>query len=191
MVRSISYAISTSPRNAVDRVAISNSIYVAEYELLSLKLPFPFPDGGRGQIIDISEGIRLATLLFLHLAIRELPPNAERDRRIIDTLFYSLPCEKDLSIMTAPETSLYLLLWAFIVGIVSATIPNPTQHALLVRRICELTKALGLDNYTKFIQTLKKVLWIDSFCENRCVALWNEISQVCMTGHKINRAYVV
>lgn len=177
-VRSISHAISTRRENVGDRVAISNSIYAAEYELLWME--FPRPDGITGKI-DTSESVRLATLLFLHLAVRELPLKADLNQRIIDNLFYSLPRERDLSIVKAPETSLHLLMWAFFIGIVSTA--NSARHALLVQRVCELSLALGLESYAKLICALKKILWLDHFCGNRSVALWDEISSCSSRMH--------
>ncbi|KAK9249664.1 hypothetical protein V1507DRAFT_469999 [Lipomyces tetrasporus] len=170
MLRSISEAISAFPDVGGDRVAIGNSIYVAEYELLSLQLPRP---GRITDVIDISECVRLAELLYLHLAIRELPLNAHRHRGLVERLFHSLLQTQDLTKLIASETTLILLLWAFFVGMVSVT--NPARHTILVKRMAELRNVLQFKHYTDFARALKNVLWLDRFSEPWSVAVWGEI----------------
>src|SRR5579871_4333498 len=80
LLQSISRTISVLPSVGGDRVVISNSIYVAEHQLLSLTFPRGDPDA---TVLDISECLRIAALLYLHLAIREWPLRAQRHRRLV------------------------------------------------------------------------------------------------------------
>ncbi|KAK9366205.1 hypothetical protein V1509DRAFT_630470 [Lipomyces kononenkoae] len=176
MLRSISNAISAFPDVGGDRVAISNSIYLVEYNLISLQLTHPDQIEDK---IDISECVSLAALLYLHLAIRELPSNAHRHHRLIEKLFHSLPHKQDLAKMMAPDPTLTLLFWAFFIGIVSVT--DPARHAILVKRMTELRIALHINEYAKFARTLKMVLWIDHFSEPWSITLWGEMESQLIT----------
>jgi Fungal specific transcription factor domain len=170
LLQSISQTISVFPDVGGDRVVISNSIYVAEHQLLSLTFP-------RGDLaatgLDISECLRIAALLYLHLAIREWPLRAQRHCRLVESLLRSLPHDWDLSTLVAPEMGLYLLLWAHFVGAAAAI--EPQSRAFLAAKVSQVTAAARITNYADFERGLKTVAWTDPFCRLRCIELWDEI----------------
>jgi len=170
LLQSISRTISEFLDVGGDRVVISNSIYVAEHQLLSLA----FLQGGPAAAgLDISECLRIAALLYLHLAIREWPLRAQRHRRLAESLLRSLPHDRDLSTLVAPEMGLSLLLWAQFVGAVAAI--EPQSHAFFAARVTQVTAAARITNYTDFERGLKTVAWTDPFCRLRSTGLWDEI----------------
>ncbi|KAH8691240.1 hypothetical protein BGW36DRAFT_387928 [Talaromyces proteolyticus] len=173
MLRSISQSISLFPTIGSDRVAISNSIYVVEYKLLSIQHLHLGRQHAKNQI-DISECVSLAALLYLHLAVRELPLKAHRHKQLKERLFHSLPHDQNLSSAVGSETDLTLLLWAFFIGMDTTTRQEPQES--LIKRMSELSTVLCLEKYEDFISALKTVLWMDQFCEPRAIHLWDEIT---------------
>lgn len=106
-----------------ERVQLSDSIYLAEWQLFQLEelsrnleavertihLPVGSRDsveGGNGSstVIDISDSLMFAGHLFMHMALRGQPPGAPRHRGIIEALMSSL-CDTllVLDILSDPE----------------------------------------------------------------------------------------
>jgi hypothetical protein len=181
MLQALSRTIVAYPYDGGDRLAISNSIYVVEYQLLtqlqSLKIS---PVQNAAGPVDISECLALSGLLYLHLAIRELPLLPERHRRLIQRLVTSLPYDHDLLLAVAPEMGLCLLLWALSIGATIFT--EPPLRSSILERMVEVNAALSVSDYENFESRLKRILWMDGFCGLRSAALWDEI----WLGHRLS-----
>jgi hypothetical protein len=170
LLQSVSQAISTCPRDKTERVLVANSIYAAEHKLLSLSAG---ADRIHSAAIDISECLRSAALLYLHLAIRQIPLRAQRHRRLIETLHASLPLDRDLSVLSAPEISLRLLLWVLFIGAVTAF--ESPNHPPVINQLVQVGTILRIKTLEDFKSSLQKVMWIEPFCGLHCVTVWNDM----------------
>ncbi|RHZ70716.1 hypothetical protein CDV55_105936 [Aspergillus turcosus] len=169
-LRSISRAISATSFDRDQRVAISDSIYVVEHQLLSLQFPHTERCSTR---IDPSHSLCLAALIYLHLAIRELPLRAKRYRGLIERLFDSLRHHRDLSTLVSPEMSLCFFLWTFFLGATASI--GYSFRSFFVDGVVQVSAALQIRSYPDFERCLKKVVWLDRFCRPYSAALWDEI----------------
>ncbi|KAJ2980621.1 hypothetical protein NUW58_g6898 [Xylaria curta] len=108
---------------SIERVQLSDSIYVAEWRLFQLEAAYrnlraskrtssitsETQDHAKGEtegpsVIDLSESLVLAGHLFMHLALRGQPPAAPRHRGITEALMSSL-CDTllKLDLLSNPE----------------------------------------------------------------------------------------
>lgn len=174
LLRSISNAIFLYPKFGGDRTAISNSIYQVEYKLLWLQeTRLTQQHTQNPNQVDISECVSLAALLYLHLAIRELPLNAHRHRRLKEKLFNSLPHDSNLSNAVGSDITLTLLLWAGFISMISAT--SHEWRDILAKRMGELSTILCLESYEDLVSALKSVLWSDTLFETKAIDIWDQV----------------
>lgn len=174
LLQSISHAIFLYPKFGGDRAAISNSIYLVEHRLLWLQdTRFKQQHTKNQDQVDISECVSLAALLYLHLAIRELPLKAHRHGQLKEKLFHFLPHDYNMSSAMGSETTLTLLLWTIFISMISAT--SHERRDILAKRLGELSNILCLESCENLISALKSVLWSDALCKTKAINLWDQI----------------
>jgi hypothetical protein len=181
LLRDISAEIETPEMVVESRSSLSSRIYLAEYRISSLRSDLL---GGLAQHINmfsiLFEGFRLATHLYLHLAIREIPARAKMHRgmilRLRDVLqvLFMFDETEDLT------TYLPLILWISFLGAAAANSAWSHDDASLkphfvdgLRLAC---RRLEIWERAQFEKMLKEVLWVDRFCNAACSTLWETIS---------------
>ena len=169
----ISTAISSSQITNIDRKFISNSIYLVEHQLISLRQDSVVSHSITNLDIDLSGPLQYASHLYLHLAIRELPGTAKMHTRLLNRLENTLPTNLDYLIVVAPDSSLRLLLWILFIG--AATSRGKGEHTFFVTNLRQVSLALQIYGQKDFERSLKSVLWLDRFCNSHCTTLSPEI----------------
>lgn len=169
----ISTAISSSQITNIDRKFISNSIYLVEHQLISLRQDSVVSHSITNLDIDLSGPLQYASHLYLHLAIRELPGTAKMHTRLLNRLENTLPTNLDYLIVVAPDSSLRLLLWILFIG--AATSRGKGEQTRFVTNLRQVSLALQIYGQEDFERSLKSVLWLDRFCNSHCTTLSPEI----------------
>jgi len=169
----ISTAISSSQITNIDRKFISNSIYLVEHQLISLRQDSVVNHSITNLDIDLSGPLQYASHLYLHLAIRELPGTAKMHTRLLNRLENTLPTNLDYLIVVAPDSSLRLLLWILFIG--AATSRGKGEQTCFVPNLRQVSLALQIYGQEDFERSLKSVLWLDRFCNSHCTTLSPEI----------------
>lgn len=101
----ISTAISSSQITNIDRKFISNSIYLVEHQLISLRQDSVVSHSITNLDIDLSGPLQYASHLYLHLAIRELPGTAKMHTRLLNRLENTLPTNLEAGGFQSPFAS--------------------------------------------------------------------------------------
>ena len=169
----ISTAISSSQITNIDRKFISNSIYLVEHQLISLRQDSVVSRSIIDLDIDLSGSLQYASHLYLHLAIRELPGSAKMHTRLLNQLKNTLPTNLDYLIAVAPNSSLRLLLWILFIG--AAASRGKGEQTCFVTNLRQVSLALQIYGHEDFEWSLKGVLWLDGFCNSHCTTLSPEI----------------
>jgi hypothetical protein len=115
---------------------------------------------------------RLATCLYLNLALRDVPPRAAMHYIIIKTLITSLK-QGGQSIVSGWSKDLALLLWILAVG-GAAAVGRP-ERPFFVTNLAVVVIAMDLSSFEEFGTVLKGTAWSDRFGRQHSVALWNEL----------------
>ncbi|OCL15216.1 hypothetical protein AOQ84DRAFT_413343 [Glonium stellatum] len=116
----ISTAISSSQPTNVDRKFVSNSIYLVEHQLISLRQDSTAIRSIMSLEINLSGPLQYASHLYLHLAIRELPGTAKMHTRLLNRLKDTIPTDLDYLIVVTSDFGLRLLLWILFIGAAAA-----------------------------------------------------------------------
>lgn len=169
----ISTAICSSQITNIDRKFISNSIYLVEHQLISLRQDSVVSRSIIDLDIDLSGSLQYASHLYLHLAIRELPGSAKMHTRLLNQLKNTLPTNLDYLIAVAPNSSLRLLLWILFIG--AAASRGKGEQTCFVTNLRQVSLALQIYGHKDFEWSLKGVLWLDGFCNSHCTTLSPEI----------------
>lgn len=115
-----------------------------------------------------------SVLLYLYLALRELPPRSS----ILDNFLRRLRSawEQLISDGLWREVPPGLLLWILFIGGWAAQ--GRSDRSWFTSNIAWLTKKMELKKWTDTKNLLTEYIFIESFCERPCKALWNELGSV-------------
>lgn len=169
MFQDISQQISSFPFCGGNATAIGNTIYVAEYRLLTLLFPRDNPEIK----CDSDRLFCLAILLYSFLAIHEMPLHAPRHYKLIERLSRCLHHYRELSMSPDSKFNEHIRLWVLFIGAVVSKEFSTRSYAL--RSISKINSAIGITNYEAFVSNLKGVLWVDRFCLPHCISLWEDL----------------
>ncbi|KAF2490773.1 hypothetical protein BU16DRAFT_585149 [Lophium mytilinum] len=175
-LQSISTAITSFQGTLTERISISNAIYLVERRLIAFKSEVWSTFFEPSAELDLSEPLRYAAHLFLHLAVRELPGKAKMHDGLLRRLRNALPEYIDVGEIVASEFSLGLLLWIYFIG--AAASREEVDRAFFVVGLVQMKHAVGVDSADAFQTSLKSVLWLEGFCRSRSNDLWEEMAAV-------------
>ncbi|KAF2809470.1 uncharacterized protein BDZ99DRAFT_463264 [Mytilinidion resinicola] len=172
----ISAAITSFQGTLPERISISNAIYLVERRLISVKSEAWSTFFEPSAEFDLSEPLRYAAHLFLHMAVRELPGKAKMHDGLLRRLRNALPEYLNVAEMVASEFSLGLLLWIYFMG--AAASRKRADRAYFVAGLIQVSEAVAVESAGAFEGALKSVLWLDGFCKSRSSALWEEMTEI-------------
>jgi hypothetical protein len=115
----------------------------------------------------------MAAHIYLWLAIRELPPTSELLYRLLQRLHGSL--EPILpGWWNADRERMEWLLWILFVGGVAAD--GREERAWFVSELGNLCMELGIWTLEGLKEGLKRVVWQEAWCADRCARLWDDLT---------------
>jgi hypothetical protein len=163
--------IKSSIMNEVQRMEFSNCIYLAEYRLLTI-----FNDGlpSNSTSINARKAWQLAAYLYIHVALRELPVASHAEQNLVQQLITTLKqIRQDFQVKW--KDNLSLLLWIMFVGGTAATSKADRQY--FINHIVWVSARLGISSVPDFRNNLRKVIWLDSFCDRFSAELWERVGK--------------
>jgi hypothetical protein len=153
------------------RTEFSKCMYLAEYRLLTCDLYEKYDSNIR--TMNTRKLWSLATNLYIHLALRELPAGSEVEIGLMERLKEVLDdSQQDMLIIWGD--SLILLLWILYMGHVVAS-NGSTKESFFTERIVTICSELNISTVIGFQMALKQVLWLPSFCEPHSTKLWTAV----------------
>jgi len=167
-LRALSSDLDPNNIKSVNRLSASNQIYHLEYSLLLL-LNFP-------SNFHYPKSLTLATAahLYLYLVIREISPTSELIYRLVRRLQEGLePRAVDWWMQT--EESKRWLLWIYFMGGIVTAGGERVEHFWFVKGVESTCRMMEIRDLGSLIGSLKKCVWQDGFCEQRCADLWKEV----------------
>jgi hypothetical protein len=178
MLRRLSNAIVSPDLEFADRVAISNNIYVVEYQLLSSQAATEIYE----EIVyddlepDLSEPFRIAAVLYAHLILRVLPSTAKMHVKLVSNLKFVLEELSVALVRTTSRQTLELLAWIFFMG--GAAASDVGERRYFVTLLVRVMAGLGLSSREGCKQTLQGIVWWENVCGAYFDGLWREMSFV-------------
>jgi hypothetical protein len=162
---------SASPDKSQHRF-LSNAIYEIEHIMLSIS-PQRLPESWSEYALDMTEFLRLACLLYQHLAIRDLPITARRHHSILRRMRASFPSSFDQHVPFMAHSTLQLLLWSFFVGSIVVAPANLASFFIEnLQRVCSI---MGVDTYESFYWNIEQMPFLEPFCAPHSVAVWERL----------------
>jgi hypothetical protein len=155
------------------RQQLSRAVYTAEHALLHLRSSSEPVTRTGDSDVDLSEALLLAAHLYLHLAVRELPGTARMHLNMLGKLHAAVPESLANVVLLWDDLSLEVLLWVLFVGAAAAR--AHASRPVFVRRLREVSVAVGVASRADLEAALKGVLWLDRFCERHCEGIWAEM----------------
>jgi hypothetical protein len=167
-------AIETLELTTPNRQTISDAIYSAEYRLFRIQ-----HEPGRHSLMvsllaDITESLRLAAHLFLHLAIRELPVYCNMHQKMSERLRSSLSTTLRSKFDEKIADSRPLLLWVAFIG--RASSPDQNTKLFFWRCFRDIAEAHRVQRREEIECILRGILWNERFCAKNFNDLWNEMN---------------
>jgi hypothetical protein len=163
-VQHISYSIDVSNLSLDDKKAICDALYATEYQILGLEHT---REGG--EMSTLSQAFTIASLLYLHLVLREFPSLSKVHDRLLTRLLILL---RSISWdeVEGLEASRDVLVWTAFVAAAASTPGHPAKEYFFL-----VAKATGSDK-SIMIKRFKRVAWRSRICENLLERVWNERS---------------
>lgn len=190
-IRRISSALQSPNLGLADRNAISNRIYRAEHNLLSLHESAsnsPSSDANTNTSlshpIDLSEPFRLTALLYLRIAVRELPSTAKMHCALVSRVRSVLEEASEAIVASfASHQSAELLAWiAFVGGAAASNVDDRRYFVGLLAAVCG---ALQVTGRAPMQRRLEGVCWRAGVCDGYFAALWKEMEVFLLGGVQI------
>jgi hypothetical protein len=163
-IHRLGFATSASWASIVPRVAISNLLLDAEYDMLLLSSQLD-PDcasstGENMEVIFISDALVTSAQIFAFVALRSMPIRA----RIVEIYLSRLQAaleRPDLIQNWQTHCSLQALLWTLFISATAAT-DRPARY-LIISELRTVTATLRLKNQAEVRDALKEFGWSDFF----------------------------
>jgi hypothetical protein len=160
----MSHAIDIPNLSLDDKKAICDALYATEYQILELEHS---QVGGEKPLL--SQAFTIASLLYLHLVMREFPNLSKVHDRLLTRLLILLRSISWDEIQ-GQEASRDVLLWtAFVAATASSTGHPAKDYFFLVASAIEIDRSRARERF-------KRVAWRSKICEKLLGRVWNEMS---------------
>lgn len=152
----------------VDRVAVSNTLHEAEYDMLVLSAKVEEEEGQ----VNVAHALLVASQIFLYSALRLIPLATRTCDIFLQRLMKALEREDLLKVWTE-QCSLEALLWAVCMGLMVAE--GKTARSWLLERMEEVVQLLQVADFEDLESILKNYAWSD-YCGVQIRPVWEEVA---------------
>jgi hypothetical protein len=155
---------------------VSNRIYVLEYAILSSQNATEVYGTYYSTEADLSEPFRIASILYAHIILRELPRAAKMHSKLVSNLKFALEEQAVALVHTTSRKTLELLAWIFFAG--AAATADAGERSYFITLLVRVCNGLGLDGRESLKKTLQGIAWLDRVCEGYFSLLWEEMTGI-------------
>jgi hypothetical protein len=138
---------------------VSNRIYDIEYKLHSLHKDNIDRGASSGKMIPLY----VALIIYLYLAVRELPARSRMIMMLIDRLRTTFNTEP-MQWWVSNKQQQNRTLWILFIGYGAAT--ESMKEAWFLETIKSMCDKFGIQDTDQLEEKLKDVLWLDSYCDH-------------------------
>jgi len=170
-IHRLGLAVSPPWFGKVDRVAVSNTLHDAEYDMIMLSMKLAAEEDGPYSEPNIASALLVASQLFLYAALRMIPVSSRSCEVFVGRLIVALNRE-DLFEAWAEQCSLEALLWVVCMGLLVA---SDKSRSWLQQQMEETVQLLQIRDYDDMEDILKNYAW-SNLCSTRIGGVWNEVS---------------
>lgn len=156
----------------VSRIAVSNTLHEADYDMLALSAQLTAEGETNRTETNVAECLLFASQIFLYSALRLIPLETRTCQTFLQRLMTALERENLLEAWRE-QCSLEALLWTVCMGLITAA-GKPAQLWLRVR-MEELVHLLQVADFEDLEGILKNYAWSD-YCVLRIKPIWNELA---------------
>ncbi|RDW65478.1 hypothetical protein BP5796_10170 [Coleophoma crateriformis] len=166
-----------------DKEQFSRGSYIAGYRLSCLP-------NQSDEVVGadfIRKIARVATLLYLHLALKEIPKTSQVNKHLTSQLYTFLdPLEITPSTLSpilnnSNSNDAQLIVWNLFMGASAARGVHGMEN-FFVQLLADALNQLGVRDIQQFRKILASVLWIDGWCSGESLGVWRLIEDVTRSG---------
>jgi hypothetical protein len=155
----------------LNRVAFSNTLHDAEYDMLVLSAKLAVNSPSRWNGSSIANTIVVASLIFDFGVLRSFPFTMRTIELFLQRLIAELDQDELLETWNE-QCSLEALLWVVCIGLMVSS--ESSSRNWLKERMIQLVKLLHVTDFADLEDILKGYAWSD-FCESHLESHWNEV----------------
>lgn len=155
----------------VNRIAVSNTLYEAEYDMLALSAKLAESSPGQGNDTSIANALLVTSQIFGYGILRSLPFLTRTIELFLQRLIAELD-QDELLETWKDQCSLEALLWVICIGLL-ASVESSSRNWFKVRMI-RVMQLLQVTDFADLEDILMGYAWSD-FCRFHFEPLWNKV----------------